>query len=70
MKWKNIDFEKETIWIKETLQQSTKAISGQSNYTSETKTESSNRTLPMIKQVKDILLKQKEKQAKNKPVLF
>ena len=65
----NIDFENETIWIRETLQQSTKEISGDSNYTSSTKTESSNRTLPMIPQVKKILLEQRERQMRNKEFL-
>ena len=59
LKWHNIDFENETIWIRETLQQSTKALTGECNYTSETKTESSNRTLPMTPQVKEALLEQK-----------
>ena len=69
LKWHNIDFENETIWIRETLQQSTKEISGQSNYTSETKTESSNRTLPMIPKVKQLLLEQKERQERNREFL-
>lgn len=69
LKWHNIDFENETIWIRETLQQSTKEISGDSNYTSSTKTESSNRTLPMIPQVKKILLEQRERQKRNKEFL-
>lgn len=69
LKWHNIDFENETIWIRETLQQSTKEISGDSNYTSSTKTESSNRTLPMIPQVKKILLEQRERQMRNKEFL-
>ena len=59
----------ETIWIRETLQQSTKEISGDSNYTSSKKTESSNRTLPMIPQVKKILLEQRERQMRNKEFL-
>ena len=69
LKWHNIDFEKETIWIRETLQQSTKKISGDSNYTSSTKTDSSNRTLPMIPQVKKLLLEQKERQERNRQLL-
>lgn len=69
LKWKNIDFINETIWIKETLQQSTKEMTGETNYTSETKTESSNRTLPMIPTVKEALLKQKELQESNKNLL-
>lgn len=69
LKWHNVDFENETIWIRETLQQSTKELSGESNYTSTTKTESSNRTLPMIPKVKQLLLEQKERQMKNKQLL-
>ena len=69
LKWHNIDFENETIWIRETLQQSTKGISGQTNYTSETKTDSSNRTLPMIPKVKQLLLEQKERQERNREFL-
>ena len=66
LKWHNIDFENETIWIRETLQQSTKALTGECNYTSETKTESSNRTLPMTPQVKEALLEQKRLQQEHK----
>lgn len=69
LKWHNVDFENETIWIRETLQQSTKELSGESNYTSTTKTESSNRTLPMIPKVKQLLLEQKERQMRNKEFL-
>ena len=69
LKWHNIDFENETIWIRETLQQSTKEISGDSNYTSSSKAESSNRTLPMIPQIKKILLEQSERQMRNKEFL-
>lgn len=60
LRWHNIDFENETIRITETLQQSTKEISGSTNYMSITKTESSNRTLPMIPSVKELLSKQRE----------
>ena len=69
LKWHNIDFENETIWIRETLQQSTKALTGECNYTSETKTESSNRTLPMTPQVKEALLEQKRLQQEHKNLL-
>lgn len=69
LKWHNIDFENETIRIRETLQQSTKEITGETNYVSETKTESSNRTLPMIPQVKEILLEQKQRQQHNRDLL-
>lgn len=69
LKWHSIDFENETIWIRETLQQSTKALTGECNYTSETKTESSNRTLPMTPQVKEVLLEQKRLQQEHKNLL-
>ena len=69
LKWHNIDFEKETIWIRETLQQTTKAISGDTSYVSTTKTDSSNRTLPMIPQVKKLLLEQRKRQAENRDIL-
>ena len=69
LKWHNIDFENETIWIRETLQQTTKAISGNTSYVSSTKTDSSNRTLPMIPKVKAVLLEQKKRQAHNRDIL-
>lgn len=69
LKWHNIDFENGTIWIRETLQQCTKEITGDSNYTSETKTESSNRTLPMTPQVREVLLKQKQRQQEHRSIL-
>ncbi|MBQ0098028.1 MAG: site-specific integrase [Oscillospiraceae bacterium] len=69
LKWHNIDFENETIWIRETLQQCTKDITGESNYTSETKTESSNRTLPMTPQVKEVLLKHRNLQKERRVLL-
>lgn len=69
LKWHNVDFENGTIWIRETLQQCTKEITGECNYTSETKTESSNRTLPMTPQVRDVLLKQKQLQQEHRSIL-
>lgn len=69
LRWCNIDFENGTIHICETLQQSTKKISGKSNYTDNTKTESSNRTLPILSKVKNVLLQQQENQRKNKELL-
>ncbi len=69
LKWHNVDFENGTIWIRETLQQCTKDITGESNYTSETKTESSNRTLPMTQQVREVLLKQKQLQQEHRSIL-
>ena len=69
LKWKNVDLVNGTIWIKETLQQSTKEMTGDSNYTSDTKTESSNRTLPIIPSVREELLKQMDFQEKNRNLL-
>ena len=51
------------------MQQCTKEITGECNYTSETKTESSNRTLPMTPQVRDVLLKQKQLQQEHRSIL-
>lgn len=69
LKWANIDLVNGTIWIKETLQQSTKEMTGGSNYTSDTKTESSNRTLPIIPSVREELLKQRAFQDRNRNLL-
>ncbi|MDD5924261.1 MAG: site-specific integrase [Clostridia bacterium] len=69
LKWANIDLVNGTIWIKETLQQSTKEMTGGSNYTSDTKTESSNRTLPIIPSVREELLKQRAFQNRNRNLL-
>ena len=44
-------------------------MTGDTNYVSETKTESSNRTLPMIPSVKEMLMKQKERQNRNKSLI-
>lgn len=70
LKWSNIDFTGiGKIHICETLQQTTKSISGVANYTSNTKTESSNRTLPMTQHAKEVLLYYKAKQRENKELL-
>lgn len=69
LKWKNIDFENGVIRICETLQQSIKSLTGESNYVSSTKTESSNRSLPITEQVKSVLLSQKKKQEEYKELL-
>lgn len=66
LKWDSIDFENNTIRICETLQQGTKEISGETNYTDDVKTDSSNRTMPMIPVVKEKLLAQKRWQLENK----
>ncbi len=69
LKWHNIDFEKGTIHICETLQQSTKALTGDSNYTDDTKTDSSNRTLPITSKARELLIRQKKIQTENKEFL-
>lgn len=69
LKWQNIDFENESIRVCETLQQSTKAISGTTNYTDDTKTESSNRTMPMTKKARRLLQEQRKRQEQNKDLL-
>lgn len=69
LKWHNVDFENGSIRICETLQQSTKAITGSTNYTDDTKTESSNRTMPMTDRARVILLAQKERQNRNREFL-
>ena len=66
LKWRNIDFEKGTIHICETLQQSTKKISGETNYTDSTKTDGSDRTLPITRRAKELLLEQRRIQKSNK----
>lgn len=60
IKWSCIDFENDTIHICETLQQSTKELSGSSNYTDDTKNDSSDGTMPLIPVVKEKLLAQKQ----------
>lgn len=69
LKWHNVDFENGSIRICETLQQSTKAITGSTNYTDDTKTESSNRTMPMTKRAREILQAQRERQEQNRDFL-
>ena len=69
LKWCNVDFENSRIYIRETLQQSTKKLSGDSNFTAPTKTESSERALPITKKAKELLLAQYELQQANKTLL-
>lgn len=75
LKWSHVDFVNGTIWICETLQQSTKEMNEGltechgSNYVSPTKTLSSNRTLPMTKKAREALEHQRKKQAKNRALL-
>lgn len=52
IKWSCVDFENNTIHVCETLQQSTKELTGESNYTDDTKNASSNRTMPLIPVIK------------------
>lgn len=66
IKWSCVDFENNTIHICETLQQSTKELTGESNYTDDTKNASSNRTMPLIPVIKEKLLVQKQWQFENK----
>ncbi|MDD6633914.1 MAG: site-specific integrase [Ruminococcus sp.] len=72
LKWSAIDFENGTIHIAETLQQSTKKINetynidGGNNYTSTTKNVSSNRTLPLTRKARELLLSQFESQKEYK----
>lgn len=53
IKWEYVDFENDTIHICETLQQCTKELTGESNYTDDTKNASSNRTMPLIPIIKE-----------------
>ena len=69
LKWRNVDFENSSIRICETLQQCTKTITGSTNYTDETKTESSNRTMPMTKRARELLQEQLQRQKNNKLIL-
>ena len=57
IRWCNVDFDKRTITIAETLQQNTGG-----NYVDKPKTESSYRTLPMTEKVYDILKNHKQLQ--------
>ena len=69
LKWHNVDFENGSIRICETLQQSTKSITGTTNYTDDTKTESSNRTMPMTNRAREILMAQRTRQNRNRQFL-
>jgi len=74
IKWHNVDFVNNTIWIKETLQQSTKAINEEygkegNSYTDDPKSDSSNRTMPMTERVREVLLAQKQRQEENRNLL-
>ena len=66
LKWNCIDFENDTILIRTTLQQSTKKLTGVSNYIDDTKNDSSLRTMPLIPVIKEKLLIQKHWQLSNK----
>lgn len=57
LKWKHVDFQNKTITIAETLQQNTGG-----DYTDDTKTESSYRTLPMTDDIYCLLQNKKEQQ--------
>lgn len=57
LQWKNIDFENKSIHIVQTLQQNTGG-----SYLDTTKTESSNRTLPMTNDIYNVLDKHKAEQ--------
>lgn len=59
LRWTNIDFNKGYIHISETLQQNTGG-----NYVDKTKTESSNRTLPLTDSVRTLLTNHKSMQEK------
>lgn len=69
LKWRNIDFESGKIYIKETLQQSTKEISGDSNFTAPTKTNSSERALPITEKARKLLIEQRKTQLENQELL-
>lgn len=64
LKWSNINFEKKTITVAETLQQ---GIGG--NYSDKPKTESSYRTLPMTESIYLVLKSQKELQNKRSDLI-
>lgn len=65
LQWKDIDFDKQQIHIQNTAV----PLGGQTVYSNQTKTKSSDRILPMSQQVKDILLTQKMRKEKNKDLL-
>ena len=64
LKWHNVDFEKKTITIAETLQQNTGG-----NYTDTPKTDSSYRTLPMTDSTDTLLKAHKALQEKKKELM-
>ena len=64
LKWENIDFVGRTIYIVETLQQHTGG-----DYTDDTKTESSTRTMPMTDQAYNLLMQQKREQEQMKKLM-
>ncbi len=64
LKWTHIDFTSKSIRICETLQQHTGG-----SYTDSTKTESSNRTLPMTDDVYNVLIKHKQEQKQRKQLM-
>ena len=64
LKWCNVDFEKRTITVAETLQQNTGG-----NYTDKPKTESSYRTLPLLDKVYDVLKAKKTAQEERKALM-
>jgi len=61
LKWENIDFVGRTIYIVETLQQNTGG-----DYTDDTKTESSTRTMPMTDKAYHLLMHKKREQEQMK----
>ena len=64
LKWENVDFVKRTIYIVETLQQNTGG-----DYTDETKTESSTRTMPITKKAYTVLYAKKQEQEQMKKLM-
>ena len=64
LKWSAIDLERRTLTIEETLQQ---GIGG--NYTDETKTESSTRTMPMPDSIYQLITRQRDLQNERREVM-
>ncbi len=64
LQWKNIDFQNRSITVAVTMQQG-----GGHCYLTDTKTESSYRTLPMIDRVYTLLSEQKKRQNHNRAIL-
>ena len=64
LKWENIDFVGRTIYIVETLQQNTGG-----DYTDDTKTESSTRTMPMTDQAYHLLMQKRREQEQMKNLM-